>query len=86
MLTYIYKKRGPPKCYDHLCAEPHPVMRDSLRISSYSRKLCCMQITQGKSINKLTALFKIGLDELYAKNDSVYKVFFLLLMRRRCGA
>ena len=36
--NYIYKNRAARKCYDHLCAERSPLMHDSLRISSYSRK------------------------------------------------
>ena len=76
---YLLKKRGAPKCYDHLCAEPHPVMRDSLRISSYSRKLCCMQITQGKAIKKVPVLSKIDLCELYAKNNNFHNYFYQCL-------
>ena len=37
-------------------------------------------------MKKVTALSKIGLGELCAKNDSLYKGFFSLLMRRRCGS
>ena len=77
---------GARNCYNHLCAERHPVMSDSLRISSYSRKLCCMQIAQGRPIKKVTALSKIDLCELYAKNNKFYNGLFWLLMRRRCGA
>jgi len=37
-------------------------------------------------MKKVTALSKIGLGKLCAQNDSFYNGFFLLLMRRRCGA
>ena len=85
-VNHLKWKLEPRKCYDHLCAERSPLMPDSLRISSYSRKLCWMQIRQGRPIKEITALSKIGLGELCANNDSFYNGFFLLLMRRRCGA
>ena len=37
-VNHLKWKLEPRKCYDHLCAERSPLMPDSLRISSYSRK------------------------------------------------
>ena len=62
---------GARNCYNHLCAEWDPLIRDSLRINSYSRKL--------KTNKKVNGALQNLPGWVVCKNDRFYNVFFCCL-------